>query len=176
MDVSYLPILQLLFDKISIRSVFEFGMSLDSTSFFLSKCDKVISIEMENRRNFNKVAKSFLQNKNFVPAQMINPFSAVESFHSLNQYFDLVFVNGHTKSRWDQINVAFQNTNLIVVQDTEKEEYGWDKVVMPDTWLWFDIRNLTPWTSIITNSGNVLCSLLPYLKKCVQSERGYEYL
>ena len=77
---THLPILKNIFDKNSIKNVFEFGCGNNSTLFFEKKCDEVIAIEMQNEDWYQeikkKVMETTIQNHGRFP---VNNFGATEN-------------------------------------------------------------------------------------------------
>jgi hypothetical protein len=80
-----------------------------------------------------------------------------KSFSDLN--FDIIFVDGHSESRWKCINDAIGKCNIIIVHDTETSSYNWNLVNLQPNYLWLDIKTYNPWTSVITNDKNLISNL-----------------
>lgn len=153
---SHLQTLQNLLQLYNIKSVFEFGCGLYSTKLFIDKCDTVYSCEMQNKEWYVKIKDKFANNTNLNihyfdetdDPSFDAKFLAIEYFKSLNQKFDLVFVDGHKDSRWLCINVAQYYTNIIVTHDTEdNKNYHWNRIKLDQSWRRTDIQHPHPCTT-----------------------------
>jgi len=155
---THVPILEHILNNFDVENTLEFGMGDFSTKLLLEKCEKVFSIEMQDRSWYEHVKNEF-KNEKFFPYSFVHPFSGIDFAETLTNRFDLIFVDGHGKSRWQQINFAFKKTNLIVAHDTEAKIYKWYNVALPEHWQWMDITDYSPWTAVITNRKDVISSI-----------------
>lgn len=146
---SHIPTLETLMALGSIKTALEFGSGLSSTGIFLSGGVQLTSIEMcEQREWYDKVKKEFSNYESFNYVYL----PGADAFKNWNGYadrYDLVFVDGHGSSRHAQINFALDKTNLIIAHDTQNKDYEWNRVVLPDNWIWIDLKWNPEWTSII---------------------------
>ena len=126
---SYMPIFHKMFDMFDIKNVLEYGIGLYSTPFFVEKCSKVISIEMNNKRpkhsgsedNWYNIVIKLIGNKpNWKHIAIYNLEDALK--YGQNQLvehdFDLVFADGG-KNRAAQTNSGFYHARFIVQHDTQ---------------------------------------------------------
>jgi len=144
---THLVLLNKLFDQFTPSSIFEYGMGLYSTPFFLEKADEVISVEMQYQDWYDRINEEFADDK-FTCVCKLGPTEAIDYFESLDRDFDMVFVDGVT--RWLCINKAFSKTKVIVTHDTEHTSptYGWDRVDVPEDWVTFTDAVRNPYTTI----------------------------
>jgi len=158
---SHLPILQKIIETFSIKSVFEYGIGTYSTKLFLDKCDKVVSVEMNNHRRKNlswyEYAVKELSNKStkdiWSHKQLIGSSPAIH--HSLgifeNEKFDMIFVDGHGDTRGEQVNAALTGSDIIVAHDTEHKKQR-NKWTIPDGYQVIDFDGIGPITTVITTN------------------------
>ncbi|MFW5794575.1 MAG: hypothetical protein ACOCV1_03720 [Bacillota bacterium] len=145
------PILQKIITDFNIKSILEFGMGNYSTKMFLEYCNEVVSIEMQDSNWYDVISEKYKDDKKLTALLKLGEETFLEYVNNLNRKFDLVFVDGHGHSRWEQINSCFDKTSIISAHDTESKIYKWYNVNLPDSWYWIDIKNENPWTSIISN-------------------------
>lgn len=154
---SHLKILEFIIDKFDIRSVFETGCGDFSTKLFLDKAKKVVSLETQNQSWFEKINSEFGNKKNYLCNIKLD-FKGIYDFLGGLEKFDLCFVDGRC-DRFRQVNYLFKKSNILVAHDTEANIYLWDRVDLPYDFLWIDIVEKEPWTSVITNRMEVFRSL-----------------
>jgi len=147
---THLPILKNIFDKNSIKNVFEFGCGNNSTLFFEKKCDEVIAIEMQNEDWYQEIKKKVGNNVKLFC--QLGPTQAIETLKKTNKRFDLIFVDGHGDSRWQAINEASKHTNIIVAHDTETPSYRWDLVSLDESWMKVEHTQFNPSTTVWTKN------------------------
>lgn len=150
---THLPVLKKLFQITEINTVLEFGTGIHSTPFFIEKCKKVTSIEMQSKSWFDKVSNQFKDPK-FRPILKLGPY-AYKELH-LESFYDLIFVDGHGESRWDVTNNSFEKTNIIVIHDTQEKSYNWNKINKPENWIRKDIKDFSVWTTVLTNNREII--------------------
>lgn len=177
---THLPTLIGFIDTFHPQTVFEFGMGLNSTPVFLNKCKKTISVEMQERGWYDRVYLELAKFPEFYPILALGPFFACDLLRGMHDRFDLIFVDGHGHSRWQQISDSFSKTDVIIVHDTEAIIYEWPRVSLPyifgDSWTLIEFREFVPWTSILTRKPAV--SDWAKLQKCANvfnnfTEKGY---
>jgi len=166
---THMPVVDWALGHYDVQSVFEFGMGDYSTRLFVDRCDRVQSIEMQNRRWYTKMAKEYGRRAEM--AYMGGPDRAIDSLHGK---WDMVFVDGDGRSRWKQVKRAFYHTKLIVAHDTEALVYRWDRIVLPLGWIWYDVTEFEPWTAVIVGPGMNLPSI-PFANTQVQNLAHKEY-
>ena len=81
---------------------------------------------------------------------------AIKFFNILNTNFSIIFVDGHGSNRWECINEAFGKTDIIVTHDTETPGYKWNLVNKPEDYVWIDVIEYNPWTSVLTRDKNIV--------------------
>jgi len=132
----------MLYNKMSIAKVFEFGCGNYSTAFFIERGSDVTAIEMQDVNWFNTIKQKFADHRSLTLQCRIGPWDAITQLKKeQDKSYDLVFVDGHGASRHGAINTAFDKTNVIVAHDTEEPGYHWELVEMPDTWTKFSTTN-----------------------------------
>ena len=153
---SHLQTLRSLIEAHKIRSVFEFGCGLYSTGLFVEKCDTVYACEMQSKEWYSKIKNQFINSSNLIinyfdekdDTSTEAKFLSIDYLKSLNQKFDLIFVDGHKDSRWLCINIAQDYTNIIVTHDTEdNNNYHWHRVNLNENWNRIDIPDPYPHTT-----------------------------
>jgi hypothetical protein len=141
----------------------EFGCGNFSTFKLSDCCEKVIVYEMQNESWYEKI-KLNLTNSNKTNVDMIlalGPTKAVALFMQLKIIPEYVFVDGHGDSRFLCIQAALdKKVPVIVTHDTEVPDYSWDTVKLPQEYVWLDIMDFVPWTSVITTYNNEIVKQL----------------
>ena len=156
---SHLPVLKLIFDFIDIKSVFEYGCGMYSTRFFVDRCDKIVSIEMQNEKWYEKVQKEIVSNKLNLYC-LLGDVSGIDNFKLTNEKYDLVFVDGI--NREECVRNAFDRTEIIVIHDIGERRWNqvWKKsVIVPDRFNVIVVKIATPPTTVITSNKELLCQL-----------------
>jgi hypothetical protein len=151
---THLPILKLICENIKPVSIFEYGMGYYSTQLFNEHCKKVYSVEMQDENWFNTITNLNYQNVKFYC--LLGEKDAIKFFNILNTNFSIVFVDGHGSNRWECINEAFGKTDIIVTHDTETPGYKWNLVNKPEDYVWIDVIEYNPWTSVLTRDKNMV--------------------
>jgi hypothetical protein len=153
---SHMPVLKkILSSVLHIDTILETGMGEFSTRLFVESGAKVTSIEMNGREWYDKMTALLGGHKNWTPvyaADLQNALAIIKEFG----YADLVFIDGNGDNRFDQINACYEITDLIVVHDTEEKGYQWEKVKLPKDWEWFNVKDIRPWTAIVTPDKKIL--------------------
>lgn len=163
---SHFDILKFLIEFTKKETVLEFGTGegeFSSTKLFLEKFISLTSIEMNSPKWFEKTKHS---GSIFCPGMF--------EFKKLQLgRFDLIFVDGHADSRPEQINWSINHTDLIVAHDTEEKMYGFDeRVKIPEGWVWIDIVQYRPWTSVLTKKIEIIDNLKEKFN-CVFENKSY---
>lgn len=155
---THLPILHYVLDKIGKCNIFEYGMGNYSTTLFSERANKLIAVEMQDENWFKKMNNYEFKNNTKLHC-MVGEEHAINFFKSLDEKFDLIFVDGHGESRWKCINEAFGKCDIIIAHDTETSSYNWNLVNLPENYTWLDIKIHNPWTSVITNNKDLIVNL-----------------
>ena len=164
---THLPILEYVLNKIGKCNIFEYGMGMYSTTLFDDKADKLIAVEMQDEKWFDKMSQYKFKNSTELRC-MVGKDLAIDFFKNLDFKFDIVFVDGHGESRWKCINEAFGKSDIIIAHDTETSSYNWHLVDLPKDYIWLDVKTHNPWTSVITNNKDLIASLCKDLKAKVR--------
>lgn len=156
---THLPILEFITEIIDCKNVFEFGMSNKSTTLFADKFQSVTSVEMQEENRFD------IMNKEKLPSHVdllcaLGETPAIDIMKSMDQKFSCVFVDGHGGNRWQCINESFDKTDVIIAHDTETPCYNWHLVNKPPNFIWIDIKQYNPWTSVLTCNQNIIRALV----------------
>lgn len=126
---SHLPFLKIIIKAFNFKSVLELGLGDNSTPFFLDHICMLHSVEQQDEEWLNRI-KNKIGNQPMWGAEFL-PYPKL--FEYSKGHYDLVFIDGHHKSRADDVNYAFHKANLIVAHDFEKKNYyQWHKIQMPD--------------------------------------------
>lgn len=151
---SHIPILEKLFQFNNIMSVIETGMGDFSTSFFVSHGCGLVSIEMQNLQWFQEVSAKHAGNAEFLC--MLDKDQAV-NYVAASSFVDLVFVDGHHYSRFDQVMAGMRTARYVVAHDSEAMIYRWDRVALPAGWVWVDVEEFgpNPWTAVMMRRGDL---------------------
>jgi hypothetical protein len=156
---SHLPVLKLIFDFVSIKSVFEYGCGLYSTGFFVSNANKVISVEMQNKNWYKKVKENIISDKLDLHCKL-GELDAIEYFKSNNSYYDLVFVDAI--ARENCIINAIGKSKIMVVHDLSLVRWNerWqNKVIIPNDYQVIVMEIESPPTTVITSNGELFSYL-----------------
>lgn len=156
---SHLPVLHFINDTIGIRKVFEFGCGIHSTGFFSSVGAEFLSVEMQDEDWFNKIGAMF-GNVCYMPGGT----DAIQSFINANEFYDLVFVDGHGETRPECIIAALDRADTIVWHDSENGWYGWDRVWKTKhpaliEYEYFEVQKWHPNTAILTRNTHLAAEL-----------------
>ncbi len=153
---SHLPILGTIFSNCEIKNVFEFGCGLFSTFFFLKYANKVESVEMQNESWYETVSNKF-KNEKLNISLMLGETKGIQYFNSLNERFDIVFVDGI--NREECVNSAFNKTDIIVRHDCSHRymRTGFKNIRLPNKWKYVHITKYNkPFTCVLTNKNDLI--------------------
>jgi hypothetical protein len=154
-----LPILEFITDNIECKSAFEFGMNHFSTTLLSNKFKNIISVEMQDRNCFDEMKRyNFPPNVDLQCALGKTP--AIDILKSINGKLSCVVVDGHEDNRWECINASFDKTDIIIAHDTEMHSYKWNLVEKPKDFLWIDIKQYNPWTSVLTTNKDLILAIV----------------
>ena len=151
---SHMPVLKKYIEDFKPKTVFEFGCGDNSTPLFIEHCKNVISIEMQKPEWFKKMLKKHGDKSGFELFCMLGAIAAPEYLSVQPDKFDLIFVDG-SMSRFLQINVAIKKTDVIITHDTGQPCYHWDRVILPEGWVWIDMPSFNPWVGVVTKRHDV---------------------
>jgi len=177
---SHTHVLKKIIETFKINSVFEYGIGTYSTKLFLDKCDKVVSVEMNNHQHgslgwYEYVVKELSNNPLadiWCHKKLVGLFPAIH--YSMgrfeNEKFDMIFVDGHGDTRGEQVNAALMGSDIIVAHDTEHREQR-NKWNIPEGYEVIDFDR-SPITTVITTNkkaeiikswDNICLDVSPYL-------------
>jgi hypothetical protein len=153
---TYLPILQCIVDHTTCDTIFQFGLGNSSTKLFAERYSKVIAVEMDDETLFETIKElNFPSHVHLYCALGHQP--GIDILNSLFQdKFSCIFVDGHAENRWQCINESFAKTDVIVTHDTEKIWCNWNLVKKPSHFIWMDIKQYNPWTSVLTCNHDIV--------------------
>lgn len=172
---SHLYILKEIIRTLKPKKILETGMGFDSTKLFLDNEIDTTSIEMQSSEWYDKVYKEYKENIYFKPYLLLGTSDAIVFINS-SKKFDFIFIDGHGYNRWEQINVSFKHTDLIITHDTEAMVYEWENTVLPEGWMWIDFIEVSPWTAVLTNNLEKISSLLTYNHRAYQTIINKDYI
>lgn len=133
---SHVPIFKKLFSTFDIKSVFEYGIGLHSTTIFVENCEKVVSVEMNTHEMngqtwYEKVVQEIGDLENWEHMEMHGPDKAVSyaKRRFATEPFDLVFADGYGSSRHEQANSGIGMARFVVAHDSQHDHTrrGWRK-------------------------------------------------
>lgn len=169
---THLPILEVVCDTLeksgSNSSIYEYGMGMFSTKLFEKRFHDVISVEMQDESWFLKM-KNEKMGENVQLYCFLGATAAIDFFKSINKCFSCIFVDGHGATRWQCINEAFYKTDIIVTHDTETFGYHWNRVKLPKDYVWIDIIDYNPWTSVITRNADLISAVSDKFKTRIRN-------
>jgi hypothetical protein len=158
--MTYLPILECLSNYLTSRdTVFLFGMKKCSLKLFTERFKNVIAVEMDDANRY----QTMKENTNLSPH--VNLYCAIgyqPAINILNKVYNqtklsCIFVDGcSVENRWRCINESFSKTDVIITHDTEKNWCHWNLVKKPPHFIWIDIKQYNPWTSVLTCNHDVI--------------------
>ncbi len=148
---SHLSLLKNVFDEIGPQKlILEFGMGLYSTYYLLDHCEKLISIEMQEKNWFDEINNVLQHNEKWTGIESLGPLTFLEL--NLPDHIDLCFVDGHGDSRPECINNAFlKKVPIVIAHDTEWPHYGWDRV-KKNNYLEIIDKRCPVWTTMWTTN------------------------
>ena len=56
---------------------------------------------------------------------------------------------------WKFINELYEKTDVIILYNSQKNNYNWYLVKKIENFIWLDIKMFNPWTSVITNNRDL---------------------
>jgi predicted O-methyltransferase YrrM len=158
---THLPILEKIAKIKKLKKVLEFGPGQYSTTFFVDHCKEVMCIEQQNHAVANILYDKYddEDHKGVVIDYMPGAGRGPAWLRQHKGRFDLIFVDGHGRSRPLCINEAFNHTDIIVAHDTEDLRYSWENVDMPKGWKKIEFTKLTPATTVWTKDPELIKKL-----------------
>lgn len=139
--------------KVPLDVLIEFGMGKYSTVLFSRYAQKVIAYEMQDLEWFKAMMDLKIPNAKLLLS--LGPKAAIDHFETLVFCMgtpNYVFVDGHQESRHVCIQKCMENkVPYIVFHDTEQGCYHYDEIKLLTGYVWIDIKDAVPWTSVITN-------------------------
>lgn len=156
---SHLPILIALSDYYKDGIVFEFGCGIFSSPLFAKFAKKLIFVEQTDEQWFHKtndICKRINENvESFFEKNIGAQYDILN--RSLNGKADMIFVDGFTHYRTDNINRCFLHTDLIVMHDSESTSwYRYDLINTPDNWGYVNCNAIHPETAVLYNKNMII--------------------
>lgn len=150
---SHLPILAELVSIGTIKNVLEFGAGLYSTPFFLKWCNKVTSIETNNKW-FTRLVKQLGDAIN-LDMHYVNQEMVLHYFSNSIVLYDLIFIDTVNKIRRDLVKSSIRCTSNIILHDSQLpflnkiELKGYTKFVFCRCPIKYP-NGKRPWTTLFT--------------------------
>ncbi len=158
---THLPVLKCLMENFRIKRVLEFGMGDFSTTVFLKHNPKIL-VSIEHNLNWLNKCKTNRKNHvcRFSTTQQVNRI-----LETMDEKFDLVFVDGPSNSRVACIEAAFPKARFIVLHDRNDPAYMWNRTKVPKGWYEVVHKKWKKWhTSVLSNDKRVKMKLYNLLK------------
>jgi hypothetical protein len=153
-----LPIIEFITSNIECDRAFEFGMNLFTTNLLSDRFKNVISFESDQNW-YDEMRKE--QFPDHVDLQIsLEKKSAIDILNSVNGKLSCVIVDGHEDNRWECVNASFEKTDVIIAHDTETHSYKWNLIEKPKDFLWIDIKQYNPWTSVLTTNKDLILAIV----------------
>jgi hypothetical protein len=153
-----LPIIEFITSNIECDRAFEFGMNLFTTNLLSDRFKNVISVESDQNW-YDEMKKEQLPDH--VDLQIsLEKKSAIDILNSVNGKLSCVIVDGNEDDRWECINASFEKTDVIIAHDTETHSYKWNLIEKPKDFLWIDIKQYNPWTSVLTTNKDLILAIV----------------
>ena len=156
MECEYLPILSFILDKLQKKeNILEIGIDFFTIFFLLRKCNDIEIIETVHENLALKLKEEEKKlNVNFYESE-----EAFELIRNLNKNYDCVFINTDEIMIWKFINELYEKTDVIILYNSQKNNYNWYLVKKIENFIWLDIKMFNPWTSVITNNRDLIRDL-----------------
>lgn len=155
---SHLPVMELLFKYSDIKNVFEYGCGLYSTKFFIGHALSITSIEMQNKKWYDKIKKELISDKLNLQC-MVGNEDAISYFNSTTAKYDFVFVDGIERQKC--VMAAIGRSDIIAVHDiglrAMKKE--WHLVKVPENYGIIIMGIDYPSTTVFTSNKNLFNNL-----------------
>jgi|LakMenEpi03Aug12_release.lakeMendotaPanAssembly.Ray.scaffolds.fasta_scaffold1364609_1 hypothetical protein len=153
-----LPIIEFITSNIECDRAFEFGMNLFTTNLLSDRFKNVISVESDQNW-YDEMKKEQLPDH--VDLQIsLEKKSAIDILNSVNGKLSCVIVDGNEDNRWECVNASFEKTDVIIAHDTETHSYKWNLIEKPKDFLWIDIKQYNPWTSVLTTNKDLILAIV----------------
>ena len=165
--MSHLPVLKLIFEVCDIKTVFEYGCGIHSTSFFLEHSEFVTSVEMNHLKWYDKLKSEMKSDKLDLSFRLTH--EAIDYFKSTNKNYDLIFVDGDRDLRKECVITAVNKTDIITLHDVDLTwrrftHKGWLKVndEIPENYRIITMQLENPSTTVYTSNLQLFDFLKQY--------------
>jgi hypothetical protein len=169
---SHVPILEKIFELVpTIKTVLEFGTGDYSTSFFMKRECKLLSVESQSYEWYEKM-KQVNPNIKWIP----DVKDLIDSSEILGD-FDLIFVDTIADLRWQLVEGLQNHTNIIVVHDSEQPFYQYNLIHLKPNFKYIDITLHRPWAGVFTDNDDLYEALegaFPHRSVDYMSDKTYE--
>ena len=155
---SHLKILEFIIDNFNVKTIFESGMGNFSTKLFIEKAEKVVSLDNSNQSWFEEINKKYEGRKNFIGVLKLQ-YQGIYDFIDALGNFDMAFVDGRAGDRWRVGNHLLKKSPITIFHYSQATCYNYEKVIIPFGYLWIDVIDFDPWTSVLTNNIEVFRAL-----------------
>lgn len=158
---NHLVLINSIFKKTEIKSVFEYGCGFGSTPYFCKNAESVIALEMQSEEWFLRVRNDLRKKHKNLEIHCKIGGENWDFIEKINETFDFVFVDGHGDSRPDCINLCFRkNIPIIVSHDTEESGYKWERVNKPAGYESYTLKMFKNYTTVWTNKMDLLKKII----------------
>jgi len=170
MQAEYFPILSFVVDKLKTKdNILEIGIDIFSIFFFDREFKEIEILETVEQ---NLVTKIDLDK---VSSRFYQIDDAVDYLHNVNKKkYDCVFINTNEKSIWKFINELYNKSDVIIIFNTEKNDYNWYLVEKPLNFVWLDIKMFNPWTSVVTSNRELIRALTVKFQTTIRNNIDYK--
>lgn len=159
---SHLYLFEKFFDVTNVKNIIEFGCGYFSTEYLSYNCDKLISIETDEKY-LNEISIKCRHRKNVM--------FFYEYPDKLDELLvkkpDLVFVDAKKEKRVPLAQWALDNNiEYIVLHDIEKPEvYHWDRLVIPEGYYIYDCKDVPKQTRLLTTNKEIIDKIKLFIIK-----------
>ncbi|MFH1231541.1 MAG: hypothetical protein V1709_08620 [Planctomycetota bacterium] len=154
---SHLPVFDIVFACAHIKRVVEFGMGDWSTPYLIGKGVELFSVDNEQRWIDKFVDPKNTKHKGY--CYTWETMKDVLDKELAGQFFDLIFVDGHYRSRLSCAEKSWHRAEIIMWHDTQGAPYSWDKVKIAPEYKEIVFKFCNAWTTVWTNNKAVFESI-----------------
>lgn len=168
---SHLPVLSILHTEVEFRNVLEYGGGDYSTKFFNSCGAVVTTVESQDIEWYGKIAKSGWSDAVWMPDHE----KVVSIAKSTKIKYDIIMIDTHQDIRARLVAAHVDNTDIIVMHDTETALYQADKVEI-EGWYYADFVLHRPWTGVWVKDEkllDMLCKQIPSMRYDTMEHKIY---
>lgn len=152
-----------------LKRSLELGMGYYSTGMLLQYSNELVSVETESDEWYKKIRGLYDKYRHkWTPVYSADASTELDYLQLLVQAnvdgsdkIDLIMVDGRGSNRAKAVELAQYAARVVVVHDTEVAATGFDNVKLEPGMGWVNIKDKTPWTSVLTFE----CKLLFEIQK-----------